>query len=289
MPHSRSLGFSLVSVMVSVGILGIVLSGVMKMMDLGQKTSKSNELSGERGIMRQYIYESLSCSSTLPPNPSQACSTDPYLALKSSQNSVFLANNGANGAKLGDWMIRARCRSSQQKLSVEFSRRAADGSALKDPLTGRLQDWSDLFPGYQLCNKSFAPSPGATQGPVRTASMQYLGSNGCDTGGLIGGVMDVKRRYSITLSCAPQEKAVTGGAQCEFMKAGWTGPLGFKQTLAGKGSSLVASFPTPDGKSWYAECCVSSSGILGTLGALVNPNPANAPLGFVRCENETPL
>jgi hypothetical protein len=278
-------GFSLITVLIGIGIVGILATAVTRLVDFGQKGSKSNELSYDRSILRHYLYQNLSCQHTVPQSPSPLCKGDPYVPIKDDNQANILKMNGPAGDKLGEWVIRARCMGSQQKILIEYSRRAADGSVLKDPLTGKLQDWSDLFPGYQLCRRSFSSS----SLPVRTQTMDFKGSNGCDSGGLVGGVLDVKRRYSVTMSCAPGEKAVTGGAQCEHMKPGWTGPLGFKQAIIGKGSNLVASFPTPDGKSWYAECCVSTSGILGSLGSLLAITPQTFPIGFVRCESISPF
>ncbi len=265
--------------------MGILALGVTRMIDFGQKGSKSNELNNERGILRHYLYQSLSCTNTIPSSSTPICNGNPFVAIKTVDSSIIAKANGASGDKIGEWMVRARCLGTDQKLLIEASRKSADGRVLKDPLTGKSQDWTDLFPGYMLCHKAFLSTPSS----VRTESMQFLGSNGCDSGGTFGGILDVKRRYGVTMTCAAGERAITGGAQCEHMKAGWTGPLGFKQTLIGKGSSMISSFPTPDGKSWYAECCVSTSGILGTFGSLTGLTPQTFPIGFVRCEAEQPI
>lgn len=165
-------GFSLTSVLVAVGIVGIIAVALSTTVLNGVKGQKRVELKGELETMRRSLLEGLDCAASLPTAPSSCpctdsagtpgytCPANAYFELqsKTAGRTMIGVNAGdvSAGKKIGSWYFRASCTPTQ--VVVEAARKGAGGAFLKDPLNGRLDSWAPLFKTPTLCSAYFGTS-----------------------------------------------------------------------------------------------------------------------------------
>ena len=159
-------GFSLMSAIMGVGILGFLALGTMKILSHGQRGSAKVNANVEITALKMTLLQSISCSKTLEVDPDTtglSCSSSRYksLTIKDKWGDPL-----TRSGKIGRWYVRARCVDNSIKIGVYRKGR--------DPLTKK--PWAnkaiakDVFGGVtNFCKKYFMPglnedldSPGST-------------------------------------------------------------------------------------------------------------------------------
>ncbi len=153
-------GFSLLEILIALGVLGILGIAVNKMLStLFHGTAHSWQRS-ELVSARDQINDSLDCVGTLSSNtaagvidpaaPGANCNSTsssqvpPYLRLfrrTANGGSVPLGGNWDQTTgyhTVGDWTIRATCSAAEQSLVVRVARPQGPGLFLSDPLTKQV-------------------------------------------------------------------------------------------------------------------------------------------------------
>lgn len=149
----RNNGFSLIEVMIAIGVFSIIGVGVSKYMSQSMNASGNIRLSNERERIRSFVLSQIDCEATFqqagidPANPGSSCNSTsrsggqvgPFLRLARSTvdgNVHWLTPDLESGnAKLGGWTIRASCSESEQSLIVRMARLNENGEPIRDPLT----------------------------------------------------------------------------------------------------------------------------------------------------------
>lgn len=144
----KQTGSGLLSVLMAVGISGIVVAGLSQMFQHSLKAQKNIELRNELSSIRDRVSK-IDCSASLSNCLINGQSLDLLETDKLGNESVFA---GAAGAKFGAWRLRGVCRIDDEKgKTIEFQsgRYREEGStlvALQDPLTGKSQEFANMFP-----------------------------------------------------------------------------------------------------------------------------------------------
>jgi len=133
-------GFSLVSILIAVGLLGlggVILSSILT------KTMKGNrsvQMTDELTNMKRVLRNKIDCKKTLD---KQSCpSINKYFPLKDKNDRIIGVNHGKFW-KFGSWSLRALC--TEEDLNIEFAQTDNHGSFKKDPLTNKTHGWDNLF------------------------------------------------------------------------------------------------------------------------------------------------
>lgn len=190
--NSRQLrsGSSLPSVLIGVGIMGIVAAGMGQVYKTSFRAQKRVENNQERTRIADSLVQRVDCKKTFAGVTPGTCpgGVNGVIALKDASNNTFVSGSG-NASKIGDWAIKASCNSSAGEVSVNIAASKSDvplvtanGSTLfsKDPLNEQLLDWShsksSLFlAGTGLCRSHFSAGSGlcdaGTEGNTRYNSV----------------------------------------------------------------------------------------------------------------------
>jgi Tfp pilus assembly protein PilV len=166
-------GFSLIAVLIAVGIMGIVAVGISKIVSQGLNGSASLAARTEYAMLQQTIMAGLNCEKTIGPGSALAC-PNTILPLRRSNGTIINPNN-----KIGKWTITGRC------INDEFIVRATRRG--RDPLTRKR--WSsnkrarDLYMGLSdLCRYKYGtpPPPKCREVVVGFAAAGCGSENGCN-------------------------------------------------------------------------------------------------------------
>lgn len=197
--RQRRSGASLPSVLIGVGIMGIVAAGMGQVYKTSFRAQKRVENNQERSRIADSLVQRVDCKKTFAGVTPGTCpgGVNGVIALKDASNNTFV-NGSGNASKIGDWAIKATCNSSAGEVSINIAASksniplsTASGSSLflKDPLNEQLLDWShsksSLFlAGTGLCRSHFSAGSGlcdaSTEGNTRynSASKQLEFCNG---------------------------------------------------------------------------------------------------------------
>ena len=160
-------GVSLLSVLVSLGMFGILASTMATQITNGFKAQKKLDISGERTAIKQFFVGAIDCGISFPTRATHStCSGG---TIKNSNGAIILDTNTKN--KIGNWHVKAEC---SPNIGVDIKVALLDKKGTgysKDPLTGKILDFthpkSSLFQtsGF-LCQSHFAPPPPASGGAI---------------------------------------------------------------------------------------------------------------------------
>lgn len=158
--QSSENGASLVTVLVSVGLFGILVQGMMgyfKTMSSSEanlrdkanyreiQTFISNNIDCVETLAQNGINPATQCTSTSKPGEQKA----PYIRLvrKTQDGWRWLTDpiSSSGVAKLGRWSIRASCSKSEQTLVIRAAMLREDGTAVKDHLTDKARGFDNLL------------------------------------------------------------------------------------------------------------------------------------------------
>ena len=190
--NSRQLssGSSLPSVLVGVGLMGIVAAGMGQVYKTSFRAQKRVENNQERTRIADSLVQRVDCKKTFAGVTPGTCpgGVNGVIALKDASNNTFV-NGSGNASKIGDWAIKATCNSSASEVSVNIAASksavpltTANGASLftRDPLNEQRLDWShsksSLFlAGTGLCRSHFSAGSGlcdtSTEGNTRYNSV----------------------------------------------------------------------------------------------------------------------
>ncbi|NRA69364.1 MAG: prepilin-type N-terminal cleavage/methylation domain-containing protein [Pseudobacteriovorax sp.] len=149
-------GFSLVGVLIAVGIMGIIATALMRMQSNSFRNAKSLELRTDLEALKKELIENLDCSNTLPDDPAVACTTPRFVDIVRSNGDVFLANGGATGTKMGAYNLRAICNANQSRLVIQAQQTDDNGIPVRDPIKKRVLGFREVFRNLNLCTSSFS-------------------------------------------------------------------------------------------------------------------------------------
>lgn len=220
-------GFSLVSVLIALGVGSVLALSLSTMLNNSFKASKSTQLREDQLGNRRVLRNRIDCTQTLA---EVTCGSSFFPLKDKNSNIIGVSNLGA--FKLGSYHIRASCDGTA--LKIESSRLITASSFAKDPLTGALASWADLYePGDVDCAGSFASStPPTNCGQAFCPEM--AGNFAVAVGNLVrsnpaGGCTALQNspsldevHYGGTASCPVGFRAVGGGADCQVPPHGGT-------------------------------------------------------------------
>jgi len=150
-------GFSLIEVIISAGLLGLIAYVAQTQMLLNMKFNKLNNDRYELIEVAHDIERLIDCSSVPKVCP---VSAGTYLDLKSKKGGNLITKDRTSTIK--DWRIAAEC-APQNTILVRGAKVDKKGAFVKDPLNGKLMDWKDkkgiIFPAGSLCSAALLPPP----------------------------------------------------------------------------------------------------------------------------------
>ena len=151
-------GMGLISVVIASGVLSAVAYSMSGVMSQNMRAQRHSELLGDLESDRLKIRQGLACDTT----GAQCAGASGFVNLLSRDGSILInLGTGANGTKIGQWNLRARC-TAPGAFTVERTRFAAIGGGFaKDPLTDKPEGWSSLFPASSPSPCLAASSAGA--------------------------------------------------------------------------------------------------------------------------------
>lgn len=175
-------GFSILEVLISIGILSIVATSLLQLNVLGMRANKSNEIRSDLADVKRTIVNTLNCAKTFADfGTARPISCTGKVDLKDKNGNVF-----TNSGKIGAWTIEALCESkgipAVNGLSIYATQTRADGSYKSDPLRNiplnKSFSNSALFnPEVRLCADYFADS---------SAGAELKPLYGARTGSIVG-------------------------------------------------------------------------------------------------------
>lgn len=159
MRHSE-MGASLVTVLVSVGLLGLVIQGATIFFKNMSSTEANIRDKANYAEIQSMIFRDIDCTETLAQNginPNLSCTSTslpggqkgPFLRLarKTSDGWRWLTPplDSSGVARIGRWSIRASCSTSEQTMVIRAAMLRGDGTMAKDHLTGKSRGFDDLL------------------------------------------------------------------------------------------------------------------------------------------------
>ncbi|MBC7530839.1 MAG: hypothetical protein H7318_04610 [Oligoflexus sp.] len=127
-------GDALVSVLIALGIFGVLATGVSQMMVFGFKATKSVSTRQDLETIRQTINNRMDCKATLGITESTnfpvSCASANLLLLRKDGSEL-----GSPGGRIGDWTVTGSCVGKELLISAKST-----SSGAKDPLTGKSLD-----------------------------------------------------------------------------------------------------------------------------------------------------
>jgi len=156
-------GFSLVEVLVTLGLLGIVGVTLTNLNVMGMKANKSNKIRSDLADVKNTITSLLSCQETFSASSFASsarpitCPSGTIVILKGKSGLPLAPNN-----KIGEWTITAKCEEAgsplSNGLSVYATKPRDGGGYMKDPL--RNIDFDTNHPISTLFNPDVRPCKG---------------------------------------------------------------------------------------------------------------------------------
>jgi len=217
-------GFSLVEVLVTLGIMSIAGMALMSLNVTAMKSNKSSKIRSDLGDVKRTITNLISCDQTLGSTRPTSCSG--LVELKNKFGSPL-----TSGDKIGDWIIEAKCESigspATMGLSIYATQKTPSGSFVIDPIRNLPLDKSHpvslLYnPSTRLCSEYFS----ATTTPA------------CPNG------INTINFQDQTYTCTPPETWPTGN-YCIIQAENKGCPAGF--TAVNPGSSISGAEGNLDG------------------------------------------
>lgn len=163
--NARSSGMSMTSVLIGLGLTGILAVALNQLLSNSFKGSKNVELKADVLALRHMLLSATSCSLTMPLGTCTA-NTDMELLRKTGSGSQVLVKNptGTDITRIGDFAVRAKCNATGNGLDIRFARLKpgknvnsnTNSDFIPDPLTGKTSTWDDnsslLFAaGIEIC------------------------------------------------------------------------------------------------------------------------------------------
>ena len=147
-------GFTLLEVMVGIGVMSIAGMALMGIINTGMKANKSNDLRADLQDIKRTIADRLSCSDTLGAAPT-SCSASTVFTLKDKSGHEINPGN-----KIGSWTIKAKCEDigGTKGLSVYATKRVGgltSGPFVIDPI--RNLPFDESHPKSRLFDPSSRP------------------------------------------------------------------------------------------------------------------------------------
>ena len=147
-------GFTLLEVMVGIGVMSIAGMALMGIINTGMKANKSNDLRADLQDIKRTIADRLSCSDTLGAAPT-SCSASTVFTLKDKSGHEINPGN-----KIGSWTIKAKCEDigGTKGLSVYATKRVGGGTTgpfVIDPI--RNLPFDESHPKSSLFDPSSRP------------------------------------------------------------------------------------------------------------------------------------
>lgn len=133
-------GMSLLSLIVSIGITGILALAISSMIRNGIAGNRHVELRGGLEDIRRSVRTRLSCEAA-----TTACAggADFVTPVDAKGRPLWEGKAGAQGAKVGDWNMRLRCVAG---VPIPERARISGSGFVKDPLTNKQYGWEGVFP-----------------------------------------------------------------------------------------------------------------------------------------------
>ena len=160
-------GMSLVSVLIAIGIAGILMANISTMLTNGFSGSAKISLDIDRDALKSMLLTSTSCGNTLTAG---GCTAGTLLDLKRvhKDGSIrTIATKSGAGTKFGRITVRAECNSTGDGVVLRSALLSATGNLtstlssafLPEPLTGKLVTWADqksllFLAGVEMCSNN---------------------------------------------------------------------------------------------------------------------------------------
>jgi hypothetical protein len=161
---NRTRGASLVSVLVGVGITGIVATVMAQLAKNGFNAQGKITLDADKTAVEQFLMTATSCADTLP---TATCTAGDLIDIKrrNAKGVVTTIVSSVTPTMFGRWTVRAICNATGDGINVEAVRVKAGTTLtsttasdfLADPLTHKVVQWgtaqASLIPtGVSLCS-----------------------------------------------------------------------------------------------------------------------------------------
>lgn len=232
-------GMSLISILVAIGLTGILATIMGTIWTNSFKTQHRLELKGDIASAKSYIKSQLDCEATLTPMPS--CSSSTPVTLKKVGGGNLTTSNGL---LYGNFYAAATCDSTSGTLVINLAKKDSAGNFMKDPLSNTPLDWnSSSNPLYganlPICFEMFGASGSGNQ-PVKIVT------------------------ENMTLSVASSVYSLSGSAICPSGYFVLSGGNTCRQVTGGitpSNSAVVfwqTGIPTSN-NGWTAQCSYTST------------------------------
>lgn len=195
--HNREGGFSalLVVFILATGFLALKLVNDRTVQEM--KALASQSLIIDRLKAKSLIRSNFDCASY---DFTQSCTLGEEIALTDTYDAVFVKKDGSTRA--GEWNIKVECKNAAHPEPIVLLARLDEkGQYRKDPLTGKVQDWSNLTTLKSFCEestndslllKSSPPCYGLTEG---MGALPSLLASGCGSFCAYAYCMDEQRDF----------------------------------------------------------------------------------------------
>ena len=281
---SSNSGMSLLSVIVAVGLLGVVAAGIARLSKSSNQAMKYQEMRQDRIHLKQALIRSVDCNST-----GLTCPTNGAIQIMDKEGNELIASNDT-GTKIGKWTIRARCIGGEAFLQsptlLPTGELVAPWKNLFDPQTAR----------FAICGPGAAASSSVSALCVPSTVFSCVDADNFKriTGDLVlqvppdtdcgkpfthGGENFRKVHSMATINCPDGFRAVSGGANCEHSYGTADVKHGSYTGNTVGGGNLLAQFPTFDGKGWTNDCCA----IVHEDIAVTGHSDSGKGMAFVHC------
>jgi hypothetical protein len=133
----QSQGISILSILISLGILGIVVLASMSLAKQYIVESVVHIRNGQKEDIRNHLRNNLSCSNTLAATPS--CNKNSFINLYDDNNEVLVSSRSIT--KFGKWGMRSRCIKTDDRVELTIE---AKRTNFKN-ISGKYGEWEEIF------------------------------------------------------------------------------------------------------------------------------------------------
>ena len=159
MSPCKESGFSLVSAIVGVGLVGMIAAGLATLFTRSSQMQNRVEKRAELLAVTQSLRDAVDCKATFAnagynlASIGSGCSststsqTSPWIQLyrttRTGSAALTTAYSSSNGYhKIGNFTLRASCSAGEESLIIRAARPLPGGGFAKDPVSGAAMDWS---------------------------------------------------------------------------------------------------------------------------------------------------
>ena len=97
-----------------------------------QYAHKAVDLKVDLTSIKRMIGQNIDCEQSLPKQATKSCSgRAKHISLKSQNGKILVQNQGRNGVKFGEWLVRSRCSTDQERIIVEYKPEKANRSVTR--------------------------------------------------------------------------------------------------------------------------------------------------------------